>query len=276
LNLPSAFVAADPNRLQQIIWNLLTNAVKFTPRDGVVDVSLILLANSRLELTVRDTGLGIAANFLPHIFERFRQADSSSSRRHGGLGIGLSIVKQLVDLHGGTIQARSDGEGHGANFVVTLPLSRHRHTETVDTDDTASFDESAATLRGARVLVVDDDPDARQLISRLLDDYGVNVVSASSARECLHLLQTADPSVLISDIGMPGTDGHELIREVRELVHSQLSRIPAMALTAFARPEDRSRALLAGFQVHLSKPIDPRELILNVAGLLRGVPASNC
>jgi signal transduction histidine kinase/ActR/RegA family two-component response regulator len=265
-------VTGDPNRLQQVVWNLLSNSVKFTPRAGTIDVSL-LRKHGHYEITVADTGQGIAASFIPHIFERFSQADSSAARKHGGLGIGLSIVKQLIELHGGSISVQSEGEGRGATFRVLLPQETQRAKppeKTAHAEERGSAVEPvAARLRGASVLVVDDDADARVIIARLLGDFGAKVVTASCADEGMELLGSAKRDLLISDIGMPGRDGHDFIRDVRDRSSASYNRIPAMALTAFARPEDRTRALVAGFQVHIAKPIEPRELIVAAASLVR-------
>jgi PAS domain S-box-containing protein len=259
-------VSGDPNRLQQVAWNMLSNAVKFTPRGGKVQV-LLQRVDSHIEITVADTGQGISAEFLPFLFERFRQADASTTRRFGGLGLGLSIAKQLVDLHGGSIEARSPGEGQGSTFIVQLPL-----VVVHSTDADSSVHPSAsgmlngfgsADFTGLRVLVVDDEPDARELIKRVLKTCNATVLLARSAIEAMPMLENAD--VLISDIGMPEIDGYEFIRRVRALSPGPAGRIPAVALTAFARSEDRTRALMAGYQVHLSKPVSAAELIASVA-----------
>ncbi|AUX44951.1 signal transduction histidine kinase [Sorangium cellulosum] len=262
-------VSGDPNRLQQVVWNLLSNAVKFTPSDGKIDV-LLEGAGSRVEITVRDSGVGIKPELLPQVFERFRQADSSTTRRYGGLGLGLSIVKQLVELHGGTVHVESPGEGSGAMFVVRLPLqvARESHpledpTRTKDTPDRRGD----IALSGIKVLVVEDEPDARELVRWVLARSNAHVVTASSAAEGLGLLKRERPDVMISDIGMPDMDGYQLMREVRSLPPSEGGTTPAIALTAFARAEDRTRAMLAGYQVHLTKPIEPRELAASVRSL---------
>ncbi len=262
-------VSGDPNRLQQVLWNLLTNAVKFTPKGGTVEVALQRV-NSHLELSVSDSGVGIDADFLPHVFDRFRQADSSTTRSHGGLGLGLSIVKQLVELHGGSVRAKSDGEGRGATFVVCLPLAALLHEpDQAHPAARRAFASPAADvdLRGVKVLVVDDEPDARELIRQLLQECHAEVHTASSAREGLATLQRLRPDLLLSDIGMPERDGYQLIRDVRRLAPDDGGRTPAIALTAFARSEDRTRAMLAGYQVHVSKPIEPHELVATVASL---------
>ena len=262
-------VSGDPNRLQQIAWNLLSNAVKFTPRGGKVQV-LLQRVDSHIEITVADTGQGIAAEFLPFIFERFRQADASTTRRHGGLGLGLSIAKQLIDLHGGTIEARSPGEGQGSTFIVRLPLvvvhptagEAGVHPSSAHASPDGACD---ADLAGLRVLVVDDEPDSRDLIRRVLATCNAEVLTASSAAEAMPMLVNAD--VLLSDIGMPEIDGYEFLRRIRALGPTRGGKIPAIALTAFARSEDRTRALMAGYQVHISKPVSAAELIATVASV---------
>jgi CheY-like chemotaxis protein len=262
-------VSGDPSRLQQVCWNLLSNAVKFTPGGGSVQVSLQRVG-SQAEIVASDSGQGIHAEFLPHVFERFRQEDASTTRRHGGLGLGLGIVKHLVELHGGTVRVDSAGEGQGATFTVSLPLAavhdaslpeKRRHAQS----DGQSAADCPPGLRGLKVLVVDDEPDARDLVTRLLHECGVQVITAESTAQALRFLQSEQPAVLLSDIGMPGEDGYELIRRVRALEAQQGGTIPAIALTAFARAQDRSRALLSGFQMHLSKPVEPAELIAVVA-----------
>ncbi len=264
-------VPGDPARLQQVVWNLLSNAVKFTPRGGRIQV-LLERVNSHVEITVTDTGIGIKPEFLPHVFDRFRQADGTTTRRHGGLGLGLSIVKQLVEMHGGSVRAKSPGEEQGSTFSVSLPLlvihdqkephrvcPRERHE-----DELAS---SANLLDGVRVLVVDDEPDARDMIARVLGDSRANVEVAGSVPEALGLIARHTFNVLVSDVGLPDADGYDLIRELRSRGYTARD-LPAVALTAFARPEDRRRALLAGFQVHVAKPVDPDELVACVASLV--------
>jgi PAS domain S-box-containing protein len=265
----AGFVLGDPARLQQVVWNLLSNAIKFTPLGGDVQISLERI-DSRLEISVTDTGQGIEPQFLPHVFERFRQADASAARRHGGLGLGLAIVKQLVELHGGTVRAQSAGLHQGATFLVSLPLHA---TQTIDADGHTNgklpiaANGDAQRLAGINVLLVDDEPDARELVTRVLQASGASVLSAGSGAEALALRQQQRPDVLISDIGMPGMDGYELIRRMREGDDPRAERIPAVALTAFARSEDRTRALLAGFLVHISKPVQPSELVATVASI---------
>jgi signal transduction histidine kinase/DNA-binding response OmpR family regulator len=268
-------VAGDPNRLQQVFWNLLSNAVKFTPRGGRVQV-LLERVNSHLEISVIDTGEGITPDFLPFVFDRFRQSDGSSTRRHGGLGLGLAIVKQLVEMHGGSVRAKSPGAGHGATFSVSLPLTvvhadsgpsvtrRHPSTATVPV-----MPNICDQIAGMKILVVDDEPDARALVKRLLEDCNAEVVVAASAAEAMDRLMSHRPDVLVSDIGMPGEDGLSLIRRVRALPPERGGNIPAVALTAYARAEDRMNAVVAGFQHHVAKPVEPAELITMVASLGR-------
>jgi signal transduction histidine kinase/CheY-like chemotaxis protein len=264
-------VFGDPNRLQQVIWNLLTNAVKFTPKDGKIDV-IVQRVSSHVEITVHDSGMGISPAFLPVIFERFRQADSSTTRRHGGLGLGLSIVKQLVELHGGSVGAESAGEGEGTTFTVCLPLRALRDTGTSSREHPTTGKAPSAgipevSLAGIVVLVVDDEPDARELVASLLGDAGAEVLTAASADEGLTLVKARRPDVIVSDIGMPNRDGYQFIGDVRCLAGSEGGWTPAIALTAFARSEDRTRAMLAGYQVHVSKPIEPRELVATIKSL---------
>jgi PAS domain S-box-containing protein len=265
-------VSADGARLQQVVWNLLTNAIKFTPKGGQVQV-LLQRVNSHLELSVSDTGIGIPTNYLPHVFDRFSQKDSSTTRAFGGIGLGLAICKQLVDLHGGSIRAASQGEGMGATFFVQLPLSIvqvedktlpriHPTTEMLPGEIL-----SLPRLEGVHVFVVDDEPDARELIRTMLEDQGAVITSFSSAEDALAALMTTKPTVLVCDVGMPKMDGYQLIRTLRAK-ESRSERIPALALTAFARAEDRKRSLVAGFQAHLAKPFDVGELILVVADLV--------
>jgi CheY-like chemotaxis protein len=268
-------VRGDPNRLQQIFWNLLTNAVKFTPKQGRILVTLARV-NSHLELEIADNGEGIDSAFLPYVFDRFRQADASSTRRHGGLGLGLSIVKQLVELHGGTISAKSAGKDRGATFRIALPLMV-TSDESLERGPARQHPRQAANpggleelqdtdLSGVKVLVVDDEPDARALIERLLTDCNAKVVTAASVRDAIEALTRESPHILISDIGMPGEDGFALIRRVRTTVDRTVA-IPAIALTAYARTEDRIKAIQAGYQMHLAKPVEPVELVAMVRSL---------
>ena len=264
-----AIVSGDAGRLQQVVWNLLTNAIKFTPKGGRVQV-LLQRVNSHVELSVSDTGIGIPASFLPQVFDRFSQRDSSSTRAHGGLGLGLAICRQLVELHGGSIRAASPGEGQGSTFHVELPVSIMQ-VEVERAHPTAELHDSEPIamprLDGVHAFVVDDEPDARELLRRVLQDQGASVTLFDSAQAALDALATSRPSVIVSDIGMPAMDGHQMMRALRA-TEPRDSRIPALALTAFARAEDRKRALLAGFQAHLAKPFDVAELVLLVADLV--------
>ena len=264
-------IAADPDRLQQVLWNLLSNAIKFTPRHGRVGVAVRHL-RSHLEVSVTDTGQGIPAAFLPYVFDRFRQVDGSTTRRHGGLGLGLAIAKQLVELHGGSIRADSPGVGQGATFTVTLPV----HAVPPLTPKAAAAQAppapvapgtTAADLTGVRVLVVDDEPDAREMVRRLLAGCGAGVATADSADAAVAAMEAGPVDVLVSDIGLPGEDGYSLIRRVRGLLPAANAVVPAVALTAYARPEDRARTIAAGYQAHLAKPVEPAELIAVVAAL---------
>jgi hypothetical protein len=267
-------VSGDPNRLQQVFWNLLTNAIKFTPRAGRVQV-LMERVESHVEVSVIDTGEGIAPEFLPFVFDRFRQADASITRRHGGLGLGLAIVKHLVELHGGSVRVKSDGAGLGSTFTVALPLTViHSPPDTTGgrRHPTAGsgvpmLGDTCVEIQGVRVLVVDDEPDARTLVRRVLEECKAVVTTAASAREAMERLEAERPDILISDIGMPGDDGLSLMRWVRALGPERGGQVPAVALTAYARAEDRMKAMLAGFDQHLVKPIEPAELITLVAVL---------
>jgi signal transduction histidine kinase/ActR/RegA family two-component response regulator len=265
-------VSGDPARLQQIMWNLLSNAVKFTPKNGKVQVVLERV-NSHLEITVADTGEGIAPDFLPYVFDRFRQADASSTRKHGGLGLGLAIAKQLVELHGGNIRVKSAGEGKGTSFIVSLPLTiihppaereERLHPRTASPAPKLS---RPIRLEGISVLVVDDQTDAQNLIRRVLEECGAKVITSSSAVEALQILEREKPSVLLSDIGMPDVDGYEFLKRVRALGPDRGGQVPAVALTAFARSEDRTKALLSGFMVHVTKPVEPSELAATIAAV---------
>ncbi|MFN2604405.1 MAG: ATP-binding protein [Gemmatimonadaceae bacterium] len=261
-------IMGDRNRIQQIVWNLLTNAIKFTPKQGRVHV-ILKRANSHAEISVTDTGQGIAPEFLGSVFERFRQADPSTTRRHGGLGLGLSIVKNLSELHGGSVRVESEGIGHGATFTVSLPLQAQRPgaDSGIEASRNAEVDESAikADLRGVRVLVVDDEEESVHVISRALERRGAEVRGAQSMHEALEVFSQFIPHVLLSDIGMPEHDGYELITRLRALPEGK--RVPAVALTALARADDRTRALRAGFQMHVPKPVDFAELVAIVQNL---------
>ncbi len=257
-----AQVIGDPDRLQQVMWNILSNAVKFTPNGGTVTVRLEP-ADGHVDIVVADTGLGIAPEFLPHIFERFRQGDSRFAREFGGLGLGLAIARHIVEMHGGTIQASSEGLGKGSMFRVRLPATHAIKAAVEPAPAVQHGRPSRHRLEGVRVLVVDDDADALSMVRELLESAGASVTTALSADEALLLIERQPPDLLLSDIGMPAMDGFELIRRVRELPLS-IRHVPAAALTAYAQPEDRTRALRSGFQAHLAKPIDPGELLTAV------------
>ena len=267
-------VRGDPGRLQQVLWNLLSNAIKFTPKEGRVQVVLERV-NSHAEICVEDNGIGIRPEFLPHVFDRFRQADSATTRRFGGLGLGLSIAKSLVEQHGGTVRVKSPGENQGSTFTVSLPISHVRAdgrwppAKAYPLSGLLDKDLEPPQLHNVRVLIVDDEADGRATIARILEERGATPVCASSAQEALDALLHGHFDVLLSDIGMPDTDGFQLIRDVRRLDESRPRPLPAIAVTAYARPEDRHRSLLAGFQMHLSKPVEALELVASVAGLLR-------
>ncbi|HEX3561065.1 MAG TPA: PAS domain S-box protein [Pyrinomonadaceae bacterium] len=267
-------IAGDPNRLQQVVWNLLSNAIKFTPRGGRVQVRLERV-DSHVEIAVSDTGIGITQKFLPFVFDRFRQADGTTTRAHGGLGLGLSIVRHLVELHGGTVQVESQGEGLGATFTVKLPLltvfqseGGHKRVHPAARDTRTSFD-CPERLDGLRVLVVDDETDTRELLRAVLEQCGGKVSTAASAEEALRLLESLQTDMLISDIGMPGEDGYELIKKIRARPPERGGEVPAIALTAYARTEDRLRALRSGYQMHVTKPVELSELVAVVASLVR-------
>lgn len=257
-------IAGDPARLQQILWNLLSNAIKFTPRGGSVTVGL-RTSGERVEITVTDTGCGIRPEFLPDIFERFRQDSALTTRREGGLGLGLSITKHLAELHGGSVHAWSAGEGKGTTFTVMLPLRVASGLEepapVPDREDAAQVD--SVSLCGVRVLVVEDDQDSRDLIRRLLESHRARVDVAATAPEALEVIASGRPDILVSDIGLPDVDGYELIRRIRALA-DPIANIPAVALTAFARAQDRTQALRAGYNAHIAKPVEPAELVVTI------------
>jgi signal transduction histidine kinase len=262
-------VCGDPDRLQQVVWNLVSNAVKFTPKGGRVEVAL-RPSGSHAEVTVSDTGEGIAPAFLPYVFDRFRQQDSSTTRRHGGLGLGLAIVRHLVELHGGTVRAESAGVGQGATFVVRLPLVGRG----VALSDAAGRsvtqhggDAAALPLRDVRALVVDDEDDSLDLACEILAQAGAEIRTARLAVEALGVLDRWQPDVIVCDIGMPGDDGYSLLRKVRARPAEKGGETPAIALTAYARSEDEQRSLDAGFQLHLAKPVEPQVLVASVARL---------
>jgi CheY-like chemotaxis protein/anti-sigma regulatory factor (Ser/Thr protein kinase) len=269
-------ISGDPDRMQQIIWNLLSNAVKFTARGGRVQVRLERV-NSHVEITVSDTGVGINPEFLPYVFDRFRQADSSYTRKHGGLGLGLAIVRHLVELHGGTVHVHSDGEARGSTFTVRLPLmiiqdaqrfpaeaSQRKHPRA---SDYAPL-ECDAVLTGLRVLVVDDEADARDLLTTVLKRCEAEVMAVASVAEAIDALEQWNPDALVSDIEMPDEDGYTLIRKVRSREAGHGGRVPAIALTAHASVKDRLRALSAGYHSHIAKPVEPAELVAVIASLM--------
>jgi CheY-like chemotaxis protein len=266
-------VSGDPERLQQVVWNLVSNAVKFTPRGGRVQVR-VEKADSHVEIIVSDTGIGIPPSFLPHVFERFRQADGGISRERGGLGLGLAIVRHLAELHGGNVSVASGGEGQGSTFRVRLPVM------IVHVDPTASKGtqpHAAASgpefrlpdLDGVRIVAVDDDQDARALVREILSAAGADVHTAASGEQALHLMASVKPRVLLADLGMPQMDGLELIQRIRAAEDPAIRDVAAAALTAYSRSEDRAKALRSGYELHLSKPIDPGELVAAMAALAR-------
>jgi CheY-like chemotaxis protein len=273
LDPDAAPVSGDPERLQQVLWNLLSNAVKFTNRGGRVQVRLERI-NSHLEVAVSDTGIGIPLEFLPHVFERFRQADAGIARERGGLGLGLSIARQLMEMHGGTIEAASGGPDQGATFRVRIPLMivhpiredapRVHPRSTGGAPGIAGRD-----LRDVSVLAVDDEADALALVSEVLEAAGARVSTARTAADALRSLEADVPDVLVADLGMPHVDGFQFIDCVRRHPNARIREVPAAALTAYARSEDRIKALRAGFQIHLAKPIDPAELVTTIAALAK-------
>ena len=268
-------VSGDPNRLRQIVWNLMSNAIKFTSHGGTVQLRLSRV-DSHVEIAVSDTGRGISPDFLPFVFERFRQGDSSASREHGGLGIGLAIARQLAEMHGGTIAAASEGPGRGATFTVTLPLmSADRARASAARADHASPEqhhpaiEAVPRLDGIQVLAVDDEPDSLELLRTILENAGATVATAASGPDALETIRWAQPDVLVADIGMPGMDGLQLVRALRQL-DEPLRSTPAAALTAYGRTQDQITSLASGFQTHLVKPVNPLELIAAIASLASG------
>jgi signal transduction histidine kinase/ActR/RegA family two-component response regulator len=267
---PAVRVSGDAGRLQQVFWNLLSNAVKFTPKDGFVRV-VMQRVNSHIEVHVIDSGVGMSKDFISHAFERFRQSSGAVTRETEGLGLGLSIVKYLVEMHGGSIGAKSEGEGRGSTFIVKLPLliadldhDASRHPQAAIGD--VSF-RARVSLKGLKILVVDDERDAREVLWHILSERGADVITCASADEALSAIEGIGPDVVVSDIGMPLRDGYEFIRQVR-MLGEPIGRVPALALTAFSRLDDRTQALLAGFQAHLAKPVDARELVLSLAAIV--------
>jgi signal transduction histidine kinase/DNA-binding response OmpR family regulator len=271
LGTDNCFVSGDSNRLQQVFWNLLSNAIKFTPEKGIVRVEADQ-SETLVRISVSDSGVGISAEFLPHIFDRFRQADGSTTRVHGGLGLGLSIVKHLVQLHDGGVTVQSAGKDLGATFIVTLPLAAELSAEEIEVDGTSEQQGNGVPpslshlLAGMRILVVDDEADSRDLVSAILTRCGSEVRSCESTAEALKTFRAWKPDVLVSDIGMPNEDGYTLIQKLRKQKLKLAREIPAVALTAYATDDDRARALSAGFQVHVAKPIEPETLVRSIAG----------
>ena len=273
VDLHAGTILGDPDRLQQVFWNLLNNAIKFTPVGGEVQV-VVKSFHPYIEVNVIDTGEGIAPGFLPYVFDRFLQGDASITRHHGGLGLGLAIVKQLVELHGGYVRVRSGGIGKGATFTVRLPLrviysELQEESGHLEATPQASLTFPDVSLTNVHVLVVDDDVDASELVKRMLEIAGATVSTAGSASEAMERILATRPDVLVCDLGMPGEDGYSLIRKLRALEEGQEDTLPAIALTAYARWEDRTRAIRSGFQNHLAKPVEPAELLAVVSGLAR-------
>jgi PAS domain S-box-containing protein len=271
-------VWGDPDRLKQVVWNLLSNAIKFTPKQGRVEIRLAQV-KSNAQIRVADTGVGIHRDFLPYVFDRFYQAESANTRSNGGLGLGLAIVRHLVELHGGNVSAESRGEGKGAAFIVALPvrslsLEKEENGNGTVYEPETSFN-APLTLEGLQILVVDDDADSLVVMKTVFKWHGATVIEAASVIEALQLLEGFKPDVLLSDITMPGEDGYALIQKVKALEQAQGIEIPAAALTANARPEDHRRALAAGYRMHISKPIEPEKLITSVARLAGRVPQTH-
>ncbi|HKX54020.1 MAG TPA: ATP-binding protein, partial [Nitrosospira sp.] len=269
-------VLADQNRFQQVLWNLLSNAIKFTPEGGEVEIHVRRVA-SRAEVKVKDSGIGIKREFLPHVFDRFRQADSPAGRQQLGLGLGLAIVKELVLLHRGTVIAESDGEGKGSVFTVSLPLIQHRDTGTGIENQTSvalEREDKFLPLTGLTLLVIDDEKDSLEVAKEALTKQGGKVIIAGGAAEGLEILKSGRPDVIICNISMPGKNGYQFIREVRSMPKSAGSSTPAIALTGFARPEDRTKAMIAGYQKHITKPLDTPKLIAAITDLAPRPPIS--
>lgn len=267
-------IPGDPVRLQQVVWNLLSNAIKFTPRGGRVQIRSERV-NSHLEIVVTDTGQGISPDFLPHVFDRFRQADQKTSRQHGGMGLGLAIVRHLVEMHGGVVSATSDGEGRGATFTVKLPITPLYQVDSTGTRvhpaarDLLPADDSTDRLDGLRILVVDDEADTREMLKQGLEYFGAKVNVAGSAPEAVDSLVAAVPDIVISDIGMPGIDGYDLMRQIRGLPPDRGGKVASIALTAYTRIEDRLQALRAGYDMHVPKPVELAELVAVAASVAR-------
>jgi len=258
-------ITGDPDRLQQVVWNLLSNAVKFTTEGGRVEVKLGRV-DPYIQISVRDTGCGISPEFMPYLFERYRQADAAAARRKGGLGLGLSLVRQLVEMHGGSVTAESEGEDKGATFIVKLPV---RAIYTAETERPPLAGSKTKSLEGVWAAVVDDEANARELITSVLESHGARVTAFASAGEAFEMLTSERrPDVLVCDLAMPGEDGFSLIHKLREWEKTGDGVLPAIALTAFGRVEDRTRALYAGFQMHIAKPVEPVELVIVVRSLI--------
>jgi PAS domain S-box-containing protein len=281
LDPAAGLVVGDPDRLRQVVWNLAANAVKFTPRGGRVTVRVERMAHGDVRLVVEDTGEGIPADFLPHVFERFRQGDASNTRSHGGLGLGLAVVRHLVELHGGTIEARSEGEGRGAAFTVVLPRADPAQPASAAPAAAsggvlapARLPADAPDLSGVRVLVVDDGEDVREVVSVVLGQCGAEVRAVGTAGEGLEALASFAPHVLVSEVEMRGETGFSLIQKVRALPPERGGLVPAAALSAYGRTDDRVQALLAGFQIHVPKPVQPAELVAVVASLAGRTPGA--
>ena len=261
-------VAGDASRLQQIIWNLLSNAVKFTPKGGKVSIDF-RRQNGFAELVISDTGIGISADFLPHVFERFRQAESTATRSHRGMGLGLAIVRHLIELHGGTVTAASDGENRGSTFTIHLPLAAIEKRRAARAASQKTNGDNGHELKGLRILLVEDEPDARELIAMVLQSSGAQVEAVDTAKGAFESLSLSAPDVLVSDIGLPLESGYDLIRKVRAMT-SDTKKVPAIALTAFATENDRKLSLSAGFQAHLAKPVEPSDLLKAIKGVING------
>ena len=267
-------IPGDPVRLQQVVWNLLSNAIKFTPRGGRVQIRSERV-NSHLEIVVSDTGQGISHDFLPHVFDRFRQADQKTSRQHGGMGLGLAIVRHLVEMHGGTVSANSEGEGKGATFTVMLPIAPVYQVDASGgrvhpaARDLLPPNDITDRLDELKILIVDDEADTRELLKQGLEYCGATVSVAGTAAEALEIITAKTPDILISDIGMPGMDGYDLIRQIRRLPTAKGSKVPAIALTAYTRTEDRLQALRAGYDMHVPKPVELAELVAVAASVVR-------
>ena len=263
----AVMIAGDPQRLEQVVSNLLVNAVKFTANGGKVRIGL-KSNETHVEIVVKDSGIGIGSDFLPHVFDRFSQANASHTRDHGGLGIGLSLVKHLTELHGGSVRVESEGEGKGASFTVSLPMREGKYAEEPQDQPSGTHRVLDELLRNVKLLIVDDEPDARDLLLYAFSRYGAQVTTASSVRDAVASYRKEKPDLLLSDLGMPFGDGFTLIKEIRTLEAKSGKYTPAIALSSFARDEDRTRSLAAGFQMHIPKPIDPDELVVAVAKLL--------